>query len=691
MKKDIKPFWIWYPGDFEIYHGMCQNFDREERGFFWPAYWKLAGWHNCVKFTAKYQLSKETEILVTAKGRGHVVVKWEIERPACIPVSVPGPFYEEKKYCLGEKVEVSGKEVIIEVVVGNMTGFPCAYVEGDIIRSDSKWSVSNFASSAVPVGYNKLYIRSEQDPMIFEYSSIICGPIKTENINGGILYDFGKEITAETIVRFKEQVKEITLCYGESRAEALDVELCYLKQHLMPLGNNDLFGAFESDMVYRTKLRAFQYIFIPEGNIASEIDLEADFKFVDFPHTSSFSCSDECVNEIWKVSEETFRLASGIFFIDGVKRDRWVWSGDAYQSYFINQYLFFDEDICKRTILALRGNDPIPQHLNTILDYSLYWIISLENYYNMSGDIEFLYMIYPKLQSMMDYCMNQLDEKGFIYGRPEDWVFIDWADIDKEGPISEEQLLLARSYEAMITLRKLLGIDAAEFEDRFTKLKENIWKFYWDKEQGAFIDSYVSGRKKVSRHSNIFAVLFDYTNEEETKSILNNVLLNEKISAITTPYFKFYELEVFAKLDRYDIVMENMKNYWGGMLDKGATTFWEEYKPGESEEQQYGMYGDKYGKSLCHAWGASPIYLIGRYCMGLRPTKAAYENFEISPRLHLFDSFECELPVKGGTIKMSYQNGALHAYTDKDGGILKLGDIKYDLEKGKKLSLEVGN
>jgi hypothetical protein len=56
MENGIKPTWIWYPGDFEIYHGMCQNYDREERGFFWPAYWKVAGWRHCVKFSAKYQL-----------------------------------------------------------------------------------------------------------------------------------------------------------------------------------------------------------------------------------------------------------------------------------------------------------------------------------------------------------------------------------------------------------------------------------------------------------------------------------------------------------------------------------------------------------------------------------------------------------------------------------------------------------
>ncbi|MEG0529329.1 MAG: hypothetical protein RR578_03250, partial [Bacilli bacterium] len=31
--------------------------------------------------------------------------------------------------------------------------------------------------------------------------------------------------------------------------------------------------------------------------------------------------------------------------LDGIKRDRWAWSGDALQSYWMNFYTFFDEDV----------------------------------------------------------------------------------------------------------------------------------------------------------------------------------------------------------------------------------------------------------------------------------------------------------------------------------------------------------
>lgn len=134
---------------------------------------------------------------------------------------------------------------------------------------------------------------------------------------------------------------------------------------------------------------------------------------------------------MWRIPPSVWQAAFS--FLTGSRETGGSGRGDAYQSYFINQYLFFDKDICKRTILALRGNDPVTEHINTILDYSLYWIISLENYYNMSGDLEFIRMIYPKMESLMRYCMEQTDEQGFLYGREGDWVYIDWAEMDKEG------------------------------------------------------------------------------------------------------------------------------------------------------------------------------------------------------------------------------------------------------------------
>lgn len=82
----------------------------------------------------------------------------------------------------------------------------------------------------------------------------------------------------------------------------------------------------------------------------------------------------------------TMHLTTREFFLDGIKRDRWVWSGDASQSYLMNYYSFFDNDVCKRTMRFIRGKDPLATHFNTIQDYTLYWFDSLWQYYVYTGD-----------------------------------------------------------------------------------------------------------------------------------------------------------------------------------------------------------------------------------------------------------------------------------------------------------------
>lgn len=190
-------------------------------------------------------------------------------------------------------------------------------------------------------------------------------------------------------------------------------------------------------------------------------------------------------------------------------------------------------------------------------------------------------------------------------------------------------------------------------------MKQNLNIFFWSDEKGAFIDSYQSGKQHVTRHANIFAVCFDIATPQQQKSILNRVLLNSQIPEITTPYFKFFELDTLCKLGCLDEVLKRMKAYWGGMLERGAVTFWEEFNPNQGTQEQYAMYDDPFGKSLCHAWGASPIYLLGKYFLGVRPTSPGYATYEVKPVTRFFKELHCQVPVKDGVVQITYQNEQL--------------------------------
>ena len=119
--------------------------------------------------------------------------------------------------------------------------------------------------------------------------------------------------------------------------------------------------------------KAFRYVNVVIDPTVSFDSVSMLFEYADVKERGSFRSSDDLVNRIYDVSKYTLLLNTREFFIDGIKRDRWVWSGDAYQSYLMNYYLYFDSPTVERTMAALRGKDPVTGHINTIMDYTFYW------------------------------------------------------------------------------------------------------------------------------------------------------------------------------------------------------------------------------------------------------------------------------------------------------------------------------
>lgn len=639
--------WIWYCGDFELYHSLKMQARREEYDYAFPPFWKIDDcWHN-VKFKKELLIDEEENVIVYAHGSGMLEV-------------------DGKRMALNRKLTLpKGRHTMIVYLV-NPNGLPSIYVTGNMAVSDESWQVSCYGENWVNAGCSDQYTSPDDNPQIFKFSSKEIFPSKTEEIHGGVLYDFGKETFAKLI--FEEHRRDIKIYYGESREEALDTEYCYLR---------DCINAGQDTA--ELPGRAFRYIFIP-GSI-HDYHFRTDYEYLPLEKKGTFHCGDELINQIWEVSAYTFHLNSREFFLDGIKRDRWIWSGDAYQSYMINRYLFFDPEICKRTILALRGKDPVEKHINTILDYSFYWIMSVYDYYEMTADADFVACIYPKMKSLIEFCLSRLDENGFAVKVDDDWIFIDWADIDKTGAVCAEQMLFARSLEAMAECSRVIGVDGKRYSEHASELKNKINQFFWCEEKGAYIDSFVSGKNNITRHANIFAVLFGYADDRQKRLIIENVLLNDAVCQIKTPYFKFYELEALCRIGELNCVLDRMKDYWGGMLEQGATAFWEEYNPSITGDLQYKMYGDKFGKSLCHAWGASPIYLIGRYFLGLRPTAPGYKNFEVKPKLERIHDVEAVMPVNGGSVSIKKKDGIMEVCADCEGGKLIYNGREYTLEK----------
>ncbi len=628
--RERKAYWLFYPGDFEHYHCMKQNFSRVERGCQWPAFWKSDGFRNRVAFRREYTLEKPASFTVygVIGSKGYVQAG-------------------DEKYPLGQRIVCQPGHCRLSVHIACIECVPSIYVAGDTVCSDPGWLVEDFDADPVEAAYNRYFTDPRRDPSQWAYSEKFFEPVTVEAVNGGVLYGFETELTAALEV-VGEGIPTVYL--GESRAEALDAEACYY--HCVP-----------DPQTRRCPRQALRYAFLPQCGLDS-YHVRAIHQYIDIPVKASFYCGDPELNEIFRVAAHTFMLCSGAFFLDGAKRDKWIWGGDAYQSLFVNRFLTGDREIEKRTLIALRGNDPVTTHVNTVLDYSLLWILSVDEYYEAYGDGNFLRWIYPKMESLMALCFGQREEHGFIVGRKRDWVFIDWADFDRDGPLCAEQMLLA---ECCRVMEKYAPPDRREsYTATRQDLLRNIDTYFWDEARGAYIDSFTSGKGNVTRHANIFAILYDIADEARKQRLLQTVLLNDSVPAITTPYFQFFELEALCRMGCLDRVLETVKSYWGGMLKMGAVTFWEEFDPKKSLDDQYEMYGDPYGKSLCHAWAASPIYLLARYFVGLRPTSTGGKTYAVDLQNRYFTHLDCTFPMGEKLVRIRWENGKLHVEEKDD-------------------------
>ncbi len=652
--------WIWKFGEFEVYHNMLLHNRRQQYGYLEPAVWKIYAPDPVVRFSKNFT-TKGGVIQITACGDFSANL-FELEKK------------EYRKYGGRKEIPVEAGTYALEIRVSNLQTFPSLYVEG-VVESDETWLADDLTMDLKPVGTWGKFKQKEITPEKFPFAYEKIEWKKREVLENGVLFDFGTETFAETV--FSKLVeKQVRVQFGESREEALDAEWSVV--HFVQEPKNGIL----SYPPY-----AFRYLFVSDRNA----QVEANYEYLPLKKKGTFSCDEEMINRVWNTAAYTFHLNSREFLLDGIKRDRWVWSADAYQSLFVNRYLFFDQELEKRTLIALGGKSPFLRHINTIVDYTFFWIISLYDYYQTYGDLKFLEQIFDQMQEVMNFCRKRTDEDGFMRGKEGDWIFIDWAEMDKTGALCGEQILYAKAMKCYAAICRLLGREDDGCAEKAERLTEQIFVHFYDEEKGVFIDSYESGKRNVTRHSNILAYLFLPCSQKQKQQIYERVILNDKIAAITTPYFKFYENQVHCEAGNGKLLEKSLREYYGSMLEQGATTLYEEYDPTMKGAEHYAMYGNPYEKSLCHAWSASPIYLLGRYRMGVRNTGTGYDTFEVCPQLGDFQRFAGTVPLQKGEVSVQMDPEKVIVKASVPGGVLRVDGKEYLLEPGKEICVNRGS
>lgn len=656
--------WIWREGDYEFFLYRNVIHRRRERNVRANPGWEIPEVCRHTVFVRSFRLEKSTTLTLVAEGEITVRVDWN-------------PFFE---YDFDGRLSLPAGEHTLWVEVYNEEGLPSLFVEGEGAESGPEWTTYGGSGLYEPAGYAGLTDKTalpSRTGLPVRRTDAVRREKKTDaEGRKGWLYEFDREMLAYPVI--EGSVGDIFLTYGESRGEALAGRESEQADVIACDGSAEACGKLS---------KAFRFVFVCPARGAAFHDLHALEEYYPVRCRARFSCSDGTLERIWKTALYTLELTSREFFLDGIKRDRWVWAGDAYQSELMSFYSYFDSETVRRTLLVLAGRGEVKCHVNGIMDYTFYVILATGEYYRYTGDGAFIAKIYPRLVRLIEFCLGRTDGDGMMRRVGEEWVFLDWADIDNGGEVCAEQFLLLAALRALRGMAEVAGKQPpADWEMREKDLAEKIDRKFWS-EKGYFHDD---GRKTMTRYGGIFAVLFGGAEEDKREVILRETLLGD-VTEIVTPYMKFYEISALAKLGRRGEMLDFIRGYWGEMLKEGTGTFWEEYDPRVKGEEKYAMYGRKYGKSLCHSWGASAVYLLGRYLVGLRPALPGYARFDLDPYLDGKTYFRAVLPAGEGNIEVGYAEDALEVFSEKAAGTLVAGACRYEIEAGKKFVLPLRN
>lgn len=311
--------------------------------------------------------------------------------------------------------------------------------------------------------------------------------------------------------------------------------------------------------------------------------------------------TDPLLKQIYTAAKRTVDLcAAGDFVWDGVKRDRLVWVGDLHPEMLALTTLYGRMKNIERSLDFAKFQAPLPLFMNGYPAYSLWWAVIVADYCFETGAFDFAEKQADYLTGLLQILTDSTDEKGEL-SLP--FYFLDWQTEGK--PEAKEgvlwlALLAAKKAEKLLAA---LGRDAApaaklrEKSERRTPVKTTF--------------------KQVIALRYFATGMLD---EEEQRALLYG-----DAAGIST-FMAYYILTAIASFAP-EKAAEIAKIYYGGMLSRGATTFFEDFDtrwlngsgridafPRAGEKDLHGDFGafcyKGFRHSLCHGWAAGVLRFL---------------------------------------------------------------------------------
>ncbi len=334
-------------------------------------------------------------------------------------------------------------------------------------------------------------------------------------------------------------------------------------------------------------------------------------------------CLPDQIEPQWRAIDEvgirTLRNCMHDVFEDGPKRDRRLWLGDLRLQALVNAVSFQQFDLVKRCLylFAAFANEDgtVPAcvfshptwHGGTefIPDYSLLFGPTVLDYLDHTNDITTARDLWP-VALHQTVVIDRFCNIDGLFNAPENiWQFIDWnGDLDRQA---SEQATAIYALKKLLRLGQSLGVHAgvlSRLRDRHRQLTNAAQTALFDSTTGCFLSG---SSRQLSWASQAWMILAGVIKGDEARRAIHHVMIRSDSVRPVTPYLWHHVIDAMMQSGMQEEALAIMQDYWGGMIARGATTFWEVHDPSSAYLSPYASH---LHNSYCHAWSCTPSVFL---------------------------------------------------------------------------------
>ena len=478
-------------------------------------------------------------------------------------------------------------------------------------------------------------------------------------VNAVIIYDFGREITGYGWLDVEgNEGAVVDISYGErliaGRVQSVVQHVGYADRYILTQGR-------QRHEVYDWK--GFRYMQLTFRNLTEPLKLHgvgATISWYPLEQLGSFTSPDKQVEEIWRTGAYTQQLCTHDTVMDCPWREQQQWLGDGRVQLLILQNAFGEKTMPRSFVENFAESQLATGHMRCvapgcdryIVDYSLWWVQALWDVLLFDGDVEFAARWILHLEKQMAWFDGYINADGLLERTPG-WVFIDWANVGKDGVCAVLNAIYAIACDAAANVCRAAGRKdlMKTYTAKAAAVRNAFHGVFWDDGRRFYVDNVVDGAKsgRFSWHTQAAAVLAGVLEVDATD--LMERAVGDSSLVKTEPYFSYYLCEALSEAGLGDKAMEFVRDRWGAMLDAGATSFWEEWQPAGSFREGYWRMRPR---SQCHAWSAGPTAWISRRVLGVR-VESLEDKLVVAPQPCGLQAVEGTVPTRFGPVHVKWR------------------------------------